>query len=53
VKYSAQVIDTKLHILCFKRSQRKVFLSGLNYEDLLEQLEILESLFRVCFEVSK
>lgn len=46
-------MESNLHVLCFKRSQRRQFLASLAFPQLLEQLDILESLFRVCLEVSK
>jgi hypothetical protein len=53
VRYQAQIVETQMHVLCFRRSQRRQFLKPLSFAQLLEQLEILESLFRVGLEVSR
>jgi len=41
-------MDSDNHVICYKRSQRSLFLKKLNLKELINQTEILESLFRLA-----
>jgi hypothetical protein len=49
VAYISRIVQSKSHVICFKRSQRVQYTQSLSIKEVGNELKILESLFRVAF----
>jgi hypothetical protein len=53
VRLEEGILKDREHVLCFSRRQRKIFLQGLVFQQLLQQLDTLAGLFGSCLEVGR